>query len=189
MPVNLNDESRFEKFLERFPEDFIDNFINFYLFNGYYPKGFNKVLSEYRENKKEILSEFSNKKIKKAYIDLNEHFDILDRFLIKHFWIPRSQYEMHEDPPYSYLEPRYHHNFHISEHCIDGDAREISAKWDSYKNELDKIAENFNDAYLSFVKIAKEEIEKGNKPKGFLLSNIFWLFLVPLLLLIIGTLF
>ncbi|MDD2476650.1 MAG: hypothetical protein PHI32_12160 [Dysgonamonadaceae bacterium] len=166
MSIVLNDQSRFEKFLEVLPEDFVDNFVNFHLFNGHYPKEFIVKLSAYQDNNKKILSQFHNEKINQAYLELNKYFDVLDIFLGKHFWIPKYHEEVNKKPVWLYLEPRYHHNFFISENLNTKEDVDVSAKWGSYKKELDKIAEDFYCAYVSFIKIAKEEIEKNSADKA-----------------------
>ena len=140
----LDDKLRFDKVIEFLPEKFVDDFVCYYLYNASYPKEINVNLLKYAEYKKEILSEFSNLQINIAYINLNKSFDLLYKFLIDHF--------SYENPPFYYLEPRIHHNF--------GGRNKNPIMWDKYKSELDKIADEFEKAYKSFIRIAKSEIEQ-----------------------------
>lgn len=93
----------------------MDDLVNYYLYNAYYPREYNEVIDKYVVRKKEILSEFSNSKINNFYLLLNQSFDTLRRFLTDHFSIPNNHYEMHKNPPFLYLEPSLHHNFRLSE--------------------------------------------------------------------------
>lgn len=151
----LDDKMRFAKVLEFLPEKFIDDFVRYYLWNANYPVEINKILLKYDEHKKEILSEFSNSKINDVRINFNKSFDVLIKFLTEHFYIPNDHHKMYKNPPFYYLEPRVHHNF--------GGENKDSILWNKYKSELDKITNEFEEAYKNFIKIAKDEIEQKDK--------------------------
>ena len=151
----LDDKMRFVTILKFLPEKFVDDFVNYYLWNAKYPVEANEILFKYAEYKKEILSEFSNSKINDARINFNKSFDVLTKFLTDHFWIPNQQYEMHKNPPFFYLEPRIHHNF--------GGKNMNPILWHKYKSELEKIANEFKETYKNFIKIAKIEIEQKDE--------------------------
>lgn len=150
--ITLDDKSRFLMVLEYLPEKFVDDSVCCYLYNAYYPVGMNEIIFGYDEYKRTILSEFLNPEISVPYIKFNKSFDMLKDFLSEHFWIPNDHYEMYKNPPFFYLEPRIHHNF--------SGENENSVLWSKYKNELDKIADELEEAYKSFIKIAKKEIDK-----------------------------
>lgn len=155
----LNDKSRFTAILDLLSEKFVDDFVNYYLYNAYYPREFNETFDKYDEIKREILLEFSNTKIRTSHTELNKSFDALKVFLISHFYTPKEYYKM-KNARYFYLEPRLHHNFRLSEGGKIGNEEKDSKEWDRYKNELHKYTESFEDAYKNFVKTAKKEIEK-----------------------------
>lgn len=152
MDQHLDDRSRFAKVLNLLPEEFIDNFIRYYLDNAYYPKEINEILSEYIAYKQSLLSEFSNSKINESYAQLNKSFDILTKFLFEYFWTPADQYKMYKNPPFFYLKPDIHHNF--------GGENKNPILWDKYKRNLDKIANEFRTAYNDFIKVVKTEVEQ-----------------------------
>lgn len=167
-PLNkllLDDKSRFIAVLCLLSEKFVDSLVNDYLYNAYYPTEFNKVLRAYGEHKKELLAAFSNPKIKVAYQQLNKIFDVLEKFLTFHFYIPQSHYEGRKKQPPFYLEPRIHHNFRLSEGGKKKDKEKDSKEWDEYKNELDKLAYDFKKSYKNFVNIAKKELGETVKEK------------------------
>ena len=116
-----------------------------------------QIISDYYSYKKDILSQFSNKKIKESYKKFNDSFDALYNFLIEHFWIPDVHYKMYKNPPFLYLNPDIHHNF--------GGSNKNSKLWNNYKKKLDEIAESFEGEYKNFIEIANKEIKKG-KLKG-----------------------
>lgn len=120
----------------------------------------------YNERENEILSEFSNVKINTSRSKLNDSFNALRNFLIDHFYIPNSHYEMYKNPPFFYLEPRIHHNF--------GGENKDPILWNRYKSELDRIAEEFEGAYKDFVKTAKKEIEQDQKEEILKISPEFY---------------
>lgn len=158
----LNDKLRFTAILDLLSEKFVDDFVNYYLYNAYYPREFNETFDKYDEIKREILLEFSNIKIRASHTELNKSFDVLKVFLISHFYIPKEHYEM-KNARYFYLEPRLHHNFRLSEGGKIGNEEKDSKEWNRYKNELYKHTESFEDAYKNFVKIAKKEIVEEKK--------------------------
>ena len=151
----LDDKIRLATVLKFLPEKFIDDFVRYYLFNANYPVEKNEIFIKYTEYKNEILSEFSNSKINNAYINFNKSFDVLTKFLAEHFYIPNAHYKMYKNPPFFYLEPRIHYNF-------DGENKD-STLWNKYKSKLDKIANEFEETYKSFIKIAKDEIEQKDE--------------------------
>jgi len=157
----LDDKSRFISFLELLPEKFVNDFVNYYLFNAYYPREHNVILDKYNDRKSEIMSEFSNTKINESYRDLNNTFDVLRKFLINHFDIPNDHYKMYENPTFLYLDPRSHHNFRISYGAKEEDTEKDSMEWNKLKSELDNLAENFERAYKDFIKMAKKKLEIG----------------------------
>jgi len=148
----LDDKSRFVKVLELLPESFIDDFVRNHLWNASYPRIFNDTFIKYDNYSKELLSEFSNLKINKNWKAFNKSFYTLRKFLVDNFWSPKHLQD------YCYLRPDIHHNF--------SEQNEASSNlWGKYKNELDKIADEFEKAYKEFIKIAKKEIEREEKPK------------------------
>lgn len=159
----LDDKSRFIAILEFLPENFIGDFVNYYLYNAYYPIEFNKILYVYVKYKKELLAEFSNPKIQDAYQQFNKTFDIIEKFTTSHFYIPEAHYKRYKDQPFFYLEPLLHHNFRISEGGESENKEKDSLEWDKYKNELDGYAGDFEEAYKSFLRVAKMEIERDRK--------------------------
>lgn len=148
----LDDKIRFTTFLKFFPEKFINDLVCSYLWNARYPVEVQMVLFKYDEYKNEIMSEFSNNNIEDSRIELDKSFDMLNKFLIEHFSIPNCHYKMYKNPPYFYLNPHIHHNF--------GGENKNPVLWNKSKKELDKVAEEFHEAYKSFIKIAKDEIER-----------------------------
>jgi len=159
------DKSRLETVLEMLPERLVNDLVKEYLYNAYYPNEFTGIFSKYADYKKEELASFSNRKIRKFYKKMNEKFDVLNSFLIDHFWVPKGHYEMHDNPPFRYLEPRIHHNFRISEDAKHGTQEEDSKEWDRYYVELNNLAEDFERAYRSFIKIARKKIDTTEKKK------------------------
>lgn len=43
----LDDKSRLIKVLELLPEKFVDDFVNYYLYNANYPQEYNEILEKY----------------------------------------------------------------------------------------------------------------------------------------------
>lgn len=161
----LDDKSRFLAILELLSEKFVDDFVNYYLHNAYYPREYSPTLDMYARKKDEVLSAFESKKIEVARNQLNGTFDELNRFLINNFSTPNEHYRMHKNPPFLYLAPRIHHNFRLSEGGNTQDATKDSNEWNKLKQETDALAENFEKAYKNFVKIVKKEIESGQETK------------------------
>lgn len=166
----LNDKSRFAAVLEYWPESFIDNFVNYYLYNAFYPAELNKVLWAYSKHKKESLATFSKLKIQDTYHQFNNAFDVLEKFITSHFYIPEAHYKGYENPPFCYLEPKLHHNFRISEGGTPEDKEKDSREWDKYKSDLDKYAKNFEMAYKNFLKVARMALEQSGKEEVLKLS-------------------
>jgi len=191
----FSDKWRLGKFLNLLPEGFIDDFLNNYLWNGYYRADFRKRLLRYEAYSKEILSEFSNRKINKGWKTFNNSFDTLIRFLNEHFWIPDAHHERDDSPPFVYLRPDIHHNFmegveQEKNETIE-DRRErrnkASAKWDRYKQELDVLATEVEKEYKNFLKTAnKYLIREGKKKKRWRQK---WLrpILIGIFVLVVGT--
>lgn len=154
-----DNKKHFTTFLKLLPEKFINDFVDCYLWNAYYPVKFNKIIQRYNDYSKEILSEFTNIEINNAWKNFNISFNELIKFLIKHFSIPNQHYLMYKEPPYFYLETRIHHKFNKQ-------TDEISQQWDRYKNELDKTADKFKKTYTNFIEITNKKIKSGNLIKS-----------------------
>jgi len=165
----LDDKSRFVKVLKLLPENFIDDFVRGDLWNASYPWQLNSKISKYDNYSKEILSEFSNPKINKAWKAFNKLFYALEKFLADNFWVPE-----HSLRDYFYLRPDIHHNFHDKWEYIERREKpeaykdwcdKASVEWWKAKSKLDNLAEEFEKVYKDFIKIAKKEIEREEKPR------------------------
>lgn len=148
----LDDQSRFNKVMEMFPENFIDDFVNYFLFNGKYEVETNDLLDRYNLYSREVLSEFIDENINQAWQQFNESFYTLRHFLGIEFDIPQAHFEMYDKPPFLYLKPAWHHNFHES--FLIMDAKEMSIKWGELLDQLRKLSEDFEKNYKNFVRIA-----------------------------------
>lgn len=165
-----NDKEKFERVLALLPERFVDDFLHYDLWNANYPRDKNHVLEEYHNTKNDILNQFKNKKIQKAYTDFNRSFGTLYSYLLTHFYYPEAHTRRTDGFNFLYLEPFWHHNFYMSE-GNDGDWQEISNKWDSFKRELEQICSEFNNSYENFLKVGKTELDVA---KPFWKSGLFW---------------
>jgi hypothetical protein len=153
----LDDQSRFNKVMEMFPENFIDDFINYFLWNGHYEKKVNTLLDKYNLYSREVLSEFIDKDTNRAWQQFNESFYALRHFLATEFDIPQAHFEMYDKPPFVYLKPAWHHNF--NEALLDREKRE--PLWHGLKKQLDEMASEFEKKYRNFVRVASVSLSKN----------------------------
>lgn len=169
----MNDESKLERILNLLPEAFVEDFVNYHLYNGFYPWDYVTTLDGFNAVKNEVMLEFHDEKANKKFQNLKEEFNRLNEFLLTHFSIPHVHYQMHEDPPFLYIEPRIHHNFRLSEGGYHEDVASDSREWNRLRGELNGLAENFFNAYRTFLRVASLRISK----KGSAWSKFwFWIF-------------
>ena len=154
----FNDQSRLEKVLSFWPKTFVDEFADFYLENAKYPTSYGEIIERYKSYIEDPMSEFLDPKIDNVWKKFNASFLLLRSFLIHHFWIPDQHYKAYgAEAAFNYLEPNLHHNFNQQ-------TKEVSAKWDDYKTELDGLADSFAETHSFFIQVAREELEvRGEK--------------------------
>jgi hypothetical protein len=183
----FDDKSRLTTYIEILSEKFVDDLVNFYLWNANYPQHFNLIFDRYTAKRKEILFQFSNNKIRANFEKLNNSFDLLLKFLTLNFSVPKSLLR-HETNIYTcYLLPRYHHNFRLDEGSVLGEEEKDAFEWNKHKKELDHLAENFELSYKKFVAVAKNEIENLQPNLIFKLLNFLKKHLVELIIGILVT--
>ncbi len=151
-----NDKSRFIAVLSLLPEKFVDDLVNFHLFNAHYPSNFTDIFLKYDDYRSEIMSEFSNYETNTAWNKLNEAYLTLSKFLITHFSVPNVHKQ--QKNPWFYLETKIHHNFRISEGDVNTDDQQDSREWNKYKRDLDKLAGDFEKSYKDLIETAKKHI-------------------------------
>lgn len=141
----MNDKERFEKFLKLLPEQTVDNLVNYWLWNAYYPpEEINELLFNYEAYSREILSNFSNKQINKTWKRFNKEFYNLTNFLFKNF-----DYKVGIIPKFVYFKPILK-------------AEKINKWLKNKKNQLDVTLNNFEKEYKSFLITTQKELSENN---------------------------
>lgn len=154
----LDDKSKFIKVLEIFPECFIDEFVNHFLFNGRYEAESKTLLHEYYQYSKKVLSEFMDEDINNTWKKFNNSFYSLYAFLKNEFHVPEYHLKTYEKPPCEYLKPAWHHNFHEDPNFNE----EKLAQWNDLLEELRKLSNDFEDKYIKFVSTASRVISSNS---------------------------
>jgi hypothetical protein len=178
------DKKRFEKLIEILPEEFVDDFVNYWLYNNYYPREYSKTFDEYSEYTRKTLSKFSDKKINLLYDKLNSSFEELKKFLIEHFYIPKAHYESGA-AKFLYLEPRLNYNFWISEGGPKGIyPKEYLKEFNSLKGRVNLYAESFERDYKSLIETLKKkyDVEDMRNSRKESLSSKILLVIVPVVI-------
>ena len=179
------DEERFKGVINLLSERFVDDFVCYHLWNGRYPTETSSILDQHNQIKDELLNQFLNPRINNAYGEFNTAFDKLYHFLIKHFWIPKDHYTMHDSPPFYYLDPQYHHNFYMSEggQGLKISDAERSKIWNEHKKTLDDLANNFQKSYKKFVLVARKKLEMQNP---WFKTHSTWILISAIITIIVG---
>ncbi len=121
----------------------VDKLVNIFLYEGYYPSDWLYKFDEYKNYSREILSEFSNSELNDVWKLFNKRFLTLLGFLSQHF------FRKDNDSQYFHLYPEF-------EHSNDKQKKDL---WTKRRAELNQLAEQFENEYKNFLKIAKKELE------------------------------
>lgn len=138
--MNLEDKERFEKFLKLLPEQAVGGFLNSLLLSGKFTEGQMRMCSDYDAYSTEILSQFHNPKINEKWKIFNASFEALQDFLQEHFTLPNGFYPKH------------------------------SAEWEKFKDELGKLAGEFEEKYTNFVFSTRKEIGSVDQNKKIIIK-------------------
>ncbi len=147
----LDDKKHLDKFLEILPENEVYNFLNEELWNAEYRDIYRKMLVEYKKYRNTILSNFQNRKIKKA----NEDFDIIFKKLFS--FLKLNFFRVNPNSNIIALYPQH-------KYSTDNTKGNF---WDKKLEELRFLCGNFEKKYKNFITTAHEELSQKQENNVF----------------------
>jgi len=148
----FSDEAILLKFVKTLPENKVRNFKD-WLANGEYNDHHSELFTSYSTYSEDVLSGFNDQTLNDKYKKFNQAFNKLFGFLSSHFFRVTPESSIFA------LYPEMRHSKKVK----FGTNQTEEQFWDKQCSELQELANNFQNDYLSVLKTARQTMSDGDK--------------------------